>query len=296
MDGVDGCQKLIPAGWAPAGDPLAHQPVPLSDEGAVPRASVLFVERHELARGGHASRAAGIGEEHQCEQSGDLALIGEVRAKQAAEADRLIGELGAHRVAVSGPEVALVVDQVDHCQHSGEPLVQVGRRRHAEGDPRCSDLRLRAGDPLRHRGLGHQEGSGDLADGQAADEAEREGDAGLHREGGVTADEDQAEPVILYGSHRIVGAVIAQHVSRQMLVGSPRLAAQSIDGFPRRGRREPRPGVGRNAIARPMLERGDIGLGGGILRDVEVAEPAGKARHHPRPLVAVGAGEGVLNG
>ena len=65
------------------------------------------------------------------------------------------------------------------------------------GDPGRLDLGLRAGDPLTHGGLWHQEGAGDLGDGQPADQAQRQRDPGLHRQGRVAAGEDQPEPVVL---------------------------------------------------------------------------------------------------
>jgi hypothetical protein len=50
-----------------------------------------------------------------------------------------------------------------------EPAVPLGRGRHPEGDPGRLDPLLGAGDALCHRRLGHQEGSGDLGGGEAAD-------------------------------------------------------------------------------------------------------------------------------
>jgi hypothetical protein len=71
----------------------------------------------------------------------------------------------------------------------------------------------------------------------------------------VAAGEDQAEPVVL----------------------------------DRSGRR------GRGVVARPPDQRHRGSLAGGILGDVQVAEAAGKAGDHPRPLLTVDPGERPLD-
>ena len=52
-----------------------------------------------------------------------------------------------------------------------------------------------------------------------------------------------------------------------------------------------RAGVRRDAVGRPALGGGRERLGGRLLGDVEVTEPPGQGRDHPRPLLVVGLGD-----
>ena len=80
--------------------------------------------------------AAGVGEQHQREQPGDLAVVGQqpvqLRASRIASADRS----GALQVAARRCGVALVEDQVEHVQHG------------ASRRPRSGSAGIRNGTPL----------------------------------------------------------------------------------------------------------------------------------------------------
>ena len=182
VDRVDCGHQLILAGPSAgrrhALEALPHEGVSLGDQRPVPAAAVLLVQGDQLATG-DPGRAAGIDEQQEGEQARDLALVGEQLAQHAGETDRLVRQLDAHRVVARAGEVALVEDEVDDGEHGVQPLGQVGRLRHAVRDVRALDLRLRAGDALRHRGLGHEEGPRDLGDGESAEHAQREGHTGL---------------------------------------------------------------------------------------------------------------------
>ena len=80
---------------------------------------------------------------------------------------------------------------------------QILRGRHPIRDARRLDLGFGAGDPLAHRRLLHEEGTGDLGHGQTADHPQRQRDAGLHRERRVATGEDQAEPVVVDDAERL---------------------------------------------------------------------------------------------
>jgi hypothetical protein len=92
------------------------------------------------------------------------------------------------------------VDQVDDREDAGQPVGQVGLGRHPVGDAGVADLVLRPHQALRHRRLGHQEGVRDLRGGQAADQPQRQRDAGGRRQGGVAAGEQHAQPVVAHGA------------------------------------------------------------------------------------------------
>ena len=85
--------------------PLEH-PNTLGDHMGVPQPAVLFGKGHESAVGIGPCRASCMVEQHECEQTQDLLVVGPAR-QLAGESDRLGG-----KVDVTG--VALVEDQVEH--------------------------------------------------------------------------------------------------------------------------------------------------------------------------------------
>ena len=99
--------------------------------------------------------------------------------EDAAEAQRLLAELRPHPVVAGGRRVALVEDEVDDLQHRGEALGKLGAARHLEGDALLGQRALGADDALGDRRLGDEEGARDLVGRQAADQAQRQGDARL---------------------------------------------------------------------------------------------------------------------
>ena len=73
---------------------------------AVPARAVLLGQRDQRAVGAGAGRAAGIGEQHQREQPGDLAVVGQPRRVQLpGQPDRLGGQLDPR--AAPRPELAV---------------------------------------------------------------------------------------------------------------------------------------------------------------------------------------------
>ena len=125
-----------------------------------------------------------------------LGLGGSQLGQDAAEAQRLLAELGPHPVVAGGGRIALVEDQVDHLQHRGEAFGKFGAAGHLEGDALVGQGALGAHDALGDRRLGHQEGARDLVGRQAADQAEREGHARLGGQHRMAGGEDQAQQVV----------------------------------------------------------------------------------------------------
>ena len=68
--------------------------------------------------------------------------------------------------------------------------------RHREGDARVADLALGPDEPLRHGGLGHQEGMGDLGRRHAGKGAQGQRHLGLEGQRRVAAGEHQPEPIV----------------------------------------------------------------------------------------------------
>ncbi len=111
----------------------------------------------------------------------DLGLVGRQPREDAADAERLIAELGAHPVFAGGGRVALVEDEVEHLEHRAEPGLAFVAARHLERHMRIGQRLLGAHDALLDRRLGHEIGPRDLGRGEAADEPQRQGAARLGR-------------------------------------------------------------------------------------------------------------------
>src|SRR5438309_2126064 len=92
----------------------------LDEQRGVPGATVLFAQGDQFAARRHPSSTAGLGEEHQCQQPGHLALLRHEPTEQASEPYRLgcqvVTDGGS---VVSGRQVALVEDEEEDGQDAG---------------------------------------------------------------------------------------------------------------------------------------------------------------------------------
>src|SRR5690606_31276133 len=77
-----------------------------------------------------------------------------------------------------------------------------------------------------------------------------------------------------------------------VLVVADPLPPEPVDGLAVCGGGEPAARGGRDAVGRPPLDGGGERLRGRLLGEVEVAVPPRERGDHPRPLLAVGPGEG----
>ena len=210
-----------------------------------------------------------------------LGLVGHEDGEQATEADRLVGELAAI-------PVALVEDQVDHAPARPRGGRAAGVGRHAERDPGRPDLGLRPRQPALHRLARDEEGVGDLDGVEASEGRQRERHLGLERERRMAAGEDELQALV--GDRRLVHVVLHRlgHFEQTRLGQQRPLAPQPVDRAVAGGRRQPRAGVARRAVARPALGGDREGLLSGLLGEVEVAEEADQGRQHAAPLGAEG--------
>ena len=92
----------------------------------------------------------------------------------------------------------------------------------------------------------------------------------------MTAGEDQPEPVVVDGALRLRWRVVGQHQSLPVFVVALVLAPDPVDRFVISGGREPRAGVGRDAVGRPSLDGGRERLGRRLFGNIEVAETFGE--------------------
>ena len=125
----------------------------------------------------------------------------------------------------------------------------------------------------------------DLLGREAAHLAQRQRHLSVRRQGGMTAREDQPQPVILdalivpHGSLRDVGLEPLGD-PRQRLVES-RPPAHAIDGLETPRRHQPRPRVRRHAVPWPLLHGRSKGILQRLLGQVEVAEQADQGGEDP---------------
>ena len=160
--------------------------MPLRDERAVPLRAVLVGEPDQRPVGGGASRLPGFGEQHQREQADGFGLVGHELDEDPAEPDRLAREVDAGEGIAGLGRVPFGVDEVDGREHRVQPVGKLGGTGHAVGRVVVAQLPLRADDPLGERGLGQEEGAGDLGRVETAEQPQRERDlrvAGERRDG-----------------------------------------------------------------------------------------------------------------
>ena len=169
----------------------------------------------------------------------------------------------------------LVVDEVEHRQHRLEPIRQLEPFGHAVGDLGVADLALRPHETLRHRGLGHEEGAGDLVGLQSTEQPQRERNLRARRERGVAAGEDQAETVVAHGAHLLDGLRFGvEQGGLGMTVVAGGLTAQAVDHSVAGGRGDPPAGIGRDAGLSPLLGGDHERLLDRVFGDVDGPEDA----------------------
>ena len=110
----------------------------LFDERLVPEGAVLLGEWDQRAVGAGTRRAPRVGEQHEREEPGHLAVVGEQAADFAGEADGFTREIRTLQIGARRRGVALVEDQVQHLQHDAQPVGELRCRWHRERDCRRS--------------------------------------------------------------------------------------------------------------------------------------------------------------
>ena len=195
MDGGDRRLELVRPD-APLAERALHELLSLRDPGGVPAAAILVLEPHERAVRALAGRPAGVRQQHQREQADRLGLVGQQLRDDPRQPDRLGAQLAPDQRLTRRRVVALVEHEVEHAQHGLEPVGQPVADGTSYADARLADLLLRPDEPLGERGLGDEEGAGDLGRRQAAEGAQGQRDRRLRRERRVAAGEDQSQLVV----------------------------------------------------------------------------------------------------
>ena len=161
------------------------------------------------------------------------------------------------------------------------------------------DLALGPDQALGHGGLGHQEGPGDLGGLEPAEQAQGQRHLGGGGQRRVAAGEDQAEAVVVHGSHLLRGLVaVVDELGLGVAVVARRLPAQAVDGPVAGGGDDPAAGVGRHAGGRPLLHGHRERVLDRLFGEVDVAEEAdqggdGTAELPAEGLLDLGVGTGL---
>ncbi len=168
-------------------------------------------------------------------------------------------------------------------QHAVEPVRQCIARRYFIGNVGCLDLRLGTDDPLRQgRGRGEVSAS-DLLCRQATHFAQREGDLRIRRQSRMTTCEDQPQPIIFHLfilPRSVVFGCVEPVGNLDLGCVKARAAADAVDGLEAAGRYEPRAGIRRHTLARPLLHGCTKGFVQRFLRQVEITQHANQCGEH----------------
>ena len=254
--------------------------------------------------GSDAGLTSGVVEEHERQQTDRLGFVGEQRHHDPGQPDRLDRELAPDEGVPRGRGVALVEDQVEDLQDTGEPLGEELEIRHAVGDPGVADLALGADEALREGRLRDEEGARDLRRRQPAQRAQGERDSPVHRERRMAAGEDEPEAVVGDG-HRVLRLRpdrgqsrldLGVALERPGLLAQPLAPAEPVDRPVPRGRGDPGPRVVRHAPDRPRLEGRHERFLDGLLGQIEVAEHPDERRDRPAGLLAEQAADDLVGG
>ena len=188
---------------------------------------------------------------------------------------------GRIQVVAGGRDVALVEDEVDDLEHRREPVRELRAARHLERHAGVRERALGPHDALGDGRLRHEKRPGDLVGREAAEQPQRQSDAGFLREDGMARREHQAQ--------QVVADVIVDRRDELLLDGSAGVggrsdlfvlalgeapAAQHVDRPVLRGGHEPGARVLRHARLRPALERRDERVLGEVFRQADVAHHA----------------------
>ena len=291
MQRGDGCLHLQRT-WPPLDKGLLDERESFGDRVAVPTASVLLLERCLGPVRVDARVAPGMVQQHEREQSSRLGLVGQEVEQQTPEPDRLVAQLPTHESVALGRAVALVEHEVDHRQRGIETIGQQCGRRQGERNVRGFHLPLGPHEPLRHRRLGHEEGPCDRCGRQTVDDAQGQCDLRVEGQGGVAAEEDEAELIVGHEVAVDVGLGVLQclqclqrpHSRHGALRGAR--GAEPVDCPSACRRRDPRRRPPRHAGRRPGAHSDGECLLHGLLGDVETASEANEAADDAAPLVA----------
>ena len=106
------------------------------------RGTILRLEGHQRAIGPGAGRAPRLVQEHEREQRGDLGIVGQPVAEQAAQVEGFGRQVATAEVRSAARGVALVEDEVDDASTDARRVVRESMSGSANGCPESATVRL----------------------------------------------------------------------------------------------------------------------------------------------------------
>jgi hypothetical protein len=252
--------------------------LPLGDLGLVPPVPVLVGQRDQRPIGERAGRAPGVGQQHQCQQPGDLAVRGQQAVQPAGQPDCFHRQRRHGQLVADAGRVALAENQVEDLQHGTQPLGPLGPGRQGDVETGAGDGRPGPADPLGHRRLRHPERRRDLRGGQAADRPKRQRDLAGRGQIRVAAAEQQGQRVVI-----VRRAGIGRRGDQlggwrghgdQLFAGAPRIFAAHLVHQAAGGHRDQPAARVLRQLPWPGLRGRQQRLLAGVLAQVELAVPA----------------------
>src|SRR5580700_4494900 len=163
-----------------------------SDQPIVPARAVLLIEQDEVAHAvGAGWQARGL-QRDQCHQRMHAGSAHGRSRYQPRQPQRLEAKVVADEVFTLMRVVAFVEHEVKDLEDGVEAADEFKSAGQVERQSFLADLPLGAYQTLRDGAFVSEKSTGDLADTEAADGLEAEGDAGFGRELGMAAHEDHA--------------------------------------------------------------------------------------------------------
>ena len=157
--------------------------------------------------------------------------------------------------------ITLIEDEIDHGGHGAEPLGAFGRARRLEWNVGLCDAVFGTGDALLHGAVTDQERACNFLHCQAGNNAERQRDLLHRRKIGMAANKQQAQHVVavmgIVEPLDQIGLSIVEIgdriVRRQRLASS--VFADVVERVIAPDHDEPRHGIARRPVHRPILQR-----------------------------------------
>ena len=276
MDGLDRRFALIAAKAGGAGG-IGQKTFGFDDEVAIPQAAVLMFQGHEGPSGIPARGAASGAIEHEGEKPLRFGFLWQERDEEAGKPDRLARQ-GIGGVGGVEPVPALGEGGVNGIKHLGQTFGQIGGFGQGKAQTRVANAGLGADKALRHGGGFGEEGAGDARRIKAEDGLQHQGRAGRRVDGGMGADKHEAKAFV--GERCVFGQEeVQEKVGFGFLaVGS---GACGVLLPVARGGEKPCVGIGRDAVARPMIQRRKKGVRQRILGGCDIAVGCRKDRDEP---------------
>lgn len=189
-------------------------------------------------------------------------------------------QVGPDQIVAGAGGVALVEDQIDDLEDRGQPPGQFRTGRQLERDALVGQRLLGRRDALGDPGLGGEEGARDLGRRQAADQPQRQRDAGRGGQHRVAGDEHQPQDIVGL-LIRLLVEVPGQFL---VLAVEPLRPSNVVDRATLRDRRQPGPRIVRHPGRRPLLQRRDQGVLGELLGESDVVDKPGQPGDDPGRL------------